>query len=126
MKLYHGTHTEALEAILSDGIVPRLQSRTEGTWHHLPSKPDCVYLTTAYALYYAIAAVPEGSHACPAIIEIETEGLDESLLCPDEDFIAQVLWAGKEKGQQLYPQEYDQAESLAELTSFIRGIGRFF
>lgn len=82
MKLYHGTSVKHLEKILSKGLVPR--GRRKGNWQEFPSRSDMVYLTTAYAPFFALQSGSDKG----LIIEVECE-LDD--LYPDEDFIAQVL-----------------------------------
>ena len=84
MKLYHGTSGHCLATILKDGIRPR--GKTGGNWKRYPSRRDMVYLTTAYAFYFAIFH-PKGGDA--VVLEIDTRRLDQSLLFPDEDFIVQ-------------------------------------
>lgn len=49
-----------------------------------------VYISAAYAPYFAIAAVKKKSDLL-LLCEIETDRLDQSLLHPDEDFIAQAI-----------------------------------
>lgn len=48
-----------------------------------------VYLTAAYAPYFAMMACEEEDKA--VLLEINVEALDPELLYPDEDFIAQCL-----------------------------------
>jgi hypothetical protein len=48
-----------------------------------------VYLTTAYAPYFAVTALEEGEQGL--IVEVDASKLNPSLLYPDEDFIAQAL-----------------------------------
>jgi hypothetical protein len=78
-------------------------------------------LTDAYALYFALNAVPEHSDGQPLIVEIETDldPMAHGLLCPDEDFIAQVLWHGRGKGERLHPAKLNRAKSLRELSQMI-------
>lgn len=85
--LYHGTTSSRLTSILRDGLKPR--GRRKGNWDQYPSRPDMVYLTTAYAPYFAICAVDEQEQG--VIVEVDTSQLDRELLYPDEDFIAQGL-----------------------------------
>jgi len=88
--LYHGTSGRHLDSILRDGLKPR--SRKRGNWQSYPSIPGHVYLTEAYAGYFATVAAKKGERAL--IVEVCLE--DDSRLYPDEDFIAQAL-AAKEK-----------------------------
>lgn len=85
MKLYHGTSEARLDSILSRGLRPR-GKRSKGNWDSYPSRHDCVYLTDAYAPYFAWSATKKGGRS--AIIEVD---VPESRLLPDEDFIAQAL-----------------------------------
>ena len=85
--LYHGTSERHLDAILRDGLKPR--GRKRGNWKAYPSIPGHVYLTEAYAGYFATVAAKKGERAL--IVEVCLE--DDSRLYPDEDFIAQALAA---------------------------------
>jgi hypothetical protein len=60
-----------------------------GNWEDYPSCPGMVYLTSAYAPYFAMMACEEGDKA--VLLEIDTEHLEPELFYPDEDFIAQCL-----------------------------------
>ncbi len=86
--LYHGTAEGAVERILAHGITPRRGDRLS-TWGKVPSASDRVYLAEGYAPYYAFAAAEDGERH--ALVEVCTAKLDERLLRPDEDFIAQAL-----------------------------------
>lgn len=84
MKLYHGTSARHLNKILRHGIKPR--GSKSGNWDHsVLSHPDAVYMTSAYALYYALTA---SNGKAGVIIEIDTDKLNPFKLCPDEDFLA--------------------------------------
>ena len=85
--LYHGTTTKHLASILRSGLRPR--GRRKGNWERFHSRSDMVYLTTAYAPFFAINSLDEGEKG--VIVEIDTTLLDPSSLYPDEDFIAQAL-----------------------------------
>lgn len=96
MKLYHGTSGSAARTILTEGLQPRSflyedvdEEDGQGNWHHsVPSNPECVYLTNAYAGYFAAVAADDEEEM--AIIEVETDDLDEDFMCPDEDFMEQA------------------------------------
>ncbi|MCK9459512.1 MAG: hypothetical protein M0R80_07730 [Proteobacteria bacterium] len=86
MKLYHGTTSRLLKKILADGIRPR--GKRKSIWAEYPSRTDMVYLSTAYPLYFAMNAAEDGELSL--ILEIDSDLLDQGLLYPDEDFVAQV------------------------------------
>lgn len=88
MRLYHGTTERHLESILRDGLRPR-GSANGGNWEAYPSRPDMVYLTTAYPLYFAAANANEGERLL--ILELELGELDDTRLYPDEDAVAQSI-----------------------------------
>ena len=77
--------------ILRSGIQPRDCSGCKGQWEDYPSRPDLVYLTAAYPLYFALNAGAGVGDDNVAIIEVAADELPVSLLLPDEDFIAQGL-----------------------------------
>jgi len=112
MKLYHGTSEVVSDAIKVGGIHPRGLLDVQATnWKHtVESNPDCVYLTDAYAGYFAFNAAKDGEKLL--LIEVDTDYLDESALMPDEDFIAQALQA--QQGREVHP-------NLNALTLEIRG-----
>lgn len=84
MHLYHGTSTEHLESILRNGIQPREVTGLPSNWERdVPTMPGYVWLTAAYAVYYAVEAAGEGHDA--VILRVDWDRLT---LFPDEDFIA--------------------------------------
>ena len=89
MLLYHGTSERVARLAMAQGLSPRVDSGVTSTWEENPSSGDHVYLTTAYAGYFAMnAADPEERWA---IIEIDTDLLpDRESLMPDEDWLEQV------------------------------------
>jgi hypothetical protein len=87
LKLYHGTDGQNIRRILRDGIHPRKLTRKNNWGHSLPSNPHAVYLTTAYAGYFALLAAKQTKLG---IIEIDSDLLNEDLLRPDEDFLEQA------------------------------------
>ena len=110
MKLYHGTSGVFLDIILEQGLLPRADSGYPNTWGDYPSHPDCVYLSTAYAPYFAAVKATQVSKAMRqggdstlrqveearrwCIIEVELEDLDEDDMRPDEDYLTQGLHLG--------------------------------
>jgi len=103
MKLYHGTSERVARLAMTEGLSPRFESGVESTWEDHPSSEHYVYLTTAYAGYFAMNATLDGERW--AIIEIDTDLLpDDGTGCdhlyPDEDWLEQVT-----RGQDL-PEEW--------------------
>ena len=89
MLLYHGTSERVARLALTEGLVPRFESGVDSVWQAHPSNEHCVYLTSAYAGYFAMNAT-EGDERW-AIIEIDTDLLpDFAGLMPDEDWLEQV------------------------------------
>ena len=93
MLLYHGTSEARWNDIVAKGaIIPRGKTKL-GNWKHtIESNPKCVYMTDAYAGYFAINAIEvpkDDSEVRAAIIEIDTDRLDAFNLVPDEDAIEQ-------------------------------------
>ncbi len=85
MLIYHGTRVENIPSILTKGLLPRYSQISN--WNDLPSREDVVYLSDAYAPFYA--------HHCNirsgALIEIDLNCLNQELLYPDEDFLEQFF-----------------------------------
>jgi hypothetical protein len=95
--VYHGTSESAARRALKRGILPRGTLKKGGNWNHtVPSNSEMVYLTSAYAPYYA-SAVTDTKKERIAIIQIDLGKLDTDKLYPDEDFIEQAL-RGKKLG----------------------------
>ena len=88
MKLYHGTSVQAAKKALENGLQPRADSQVDSHWETHPSSPDHVYLTVAYAPYFGLNAA--GDDDSFAVLEIDTELIDEWSLVPDEDWLEQV------------------------------------
>lgn len=86
MNLYHGTSTEYLMSALKQGLRPRRQRASN--WSQNPSRPDMVYLTTAYPFYYATRGQ---DHPTVVVFEIDATKLDEARLYPDEDFVGELI-----------------------------------
>jgi len=91
MLLYHGTNGTWLNNILRRGLEPRGRRPARDNWKHVPhrSNPSCVYLTDSYAPYFAFNAARGRNPSC-AVIEIDTDLLNEGNLFSDEDFIEQA------------------------------------
>lgn len=93
MKLYHGTSERVARLAMTEGLCPRFESGVESVWEDHPSSEHYVYLTVAYAAYFAMQATEKGERW--AIIEIDTDLLpDDGTGCdhlyPDEDFLEQA------------------------------------
>jgi hypothetical protein len=89
MKLYHGTSERYVERIMRRGLEPR--GRHIGNWKHtMLSRPDAVYMSNAYALYFACHTASRTKKEKAAVIEIDTTGLNPFCLHPDEDFLEQA------------------------------------
>jgi len=92
MKLYHGTSAEVARLALKEGLKPRAGlTNKNGNWKHtVESNPNCVYLTSCYAGYFAHCATKDDNSTELGVLEIDTDLLDQQLLLPDEDFLEQV------------------------------------
>jgi hypothetical protein len=89
MKLYHGTTERVARLALLEGLKPRALTGDAGHWKHtVDSNPDHVYLTSVYAVYFATCAWEKGDRL--AILEVDTDLLDDGMMRPDEDFLEQV------------------------------------
>lgn len=90
-KLYHGTSAKVARKILREGITvrahPDMWNARPSRWENHPSRNDCVYLTEAYAGYFAANASIEGEQW--GIIEVDATRLDSMCFLPDEDAIEQ-------------------------------------
>lgn len=82
MKLYHGTSITVLDKILNRGLLPR--GKRKGNWRDAPARADCVYLTNAYAPYFAIHTY-DAQRRDGVVLEIDTSLLEANKLLPDED-----------------------------------------
>jgi hypothetical protein len=95
--VYHGTSESSARRALKRGILPRKMSGKKGNWEHtVQSNPSMVYLTVAYAPYFAVLSTGPAKKRV-AIIQIDLDKLDSDRLYPDEDFIEQAL-RGKRLG----------------------------
>lgn len=80
--LYHGTRTSIVPTVLAHGLLPRSRSGSDNWSHTVSSHRDAVYLTSAYALHFALGCRLEGD---PCILRIRTAALDSPKLVADED-----------------------------------------
>ena len=106
MYLYHGTNFGALENIMKEGLLPRMDTGGSNRWGEFPSREDCIYLSRLYAPYFALNKTEVGEKWL--LIRIKKEALIQDLLLPDEDYVAGIL-----------PKDMDNM-SLAEKTEFAR------
>jgi hypothetical protein len=111
VKLYHGTTERIGRLALTEGLRPRKLTGKSNWKSFVESHPSLVYLTKAYAPYYALQ-VMRGKKM--AIVEIETNRLDEFKMLPDEDFIEQVTRADKENKTRI------EGKTMNERTEYIR------
>lgn len=108
MKLYHGTTEAVARAAFKNGLQPRAHTGADSNWKDNPSSPDLVYLTTAYAPYFAMAACENGESW--GIVEVDTTDLETARFQPDEDFIEQAS-----RGNELIP-----VSGIVERTAWVR------
>ena len=90
--LYHGTSYRALASILAQGIAPRKTHRRTNWEAAVESNEDTVYLTTAYAHYFAVNATnSDDATDAGVVLEVATDQLDfgAGFFVPDEDCIEQ-------------------------------------
>jgi hypothetical protein len=114
VRLYHGTAGENVPAILKRGIKPRRTTRKNNWKHSVASHEHAVYLTSAYAGYFAHQAARTSKLG---IIEIDTDQLDPEQFRPDEDFLEQATRDGKTSNKEL---ERLKRASMKERTGWFR------
>jgi hypothetical protein len=111
VKLYHGTTERIGRLALKEGLRPRKLTGKSNWKNFVESHPSLVYLTRAYAPYYALQVV-RGKKI--AIVEIETNLLNEFKMLPDEDFIEQVTRVDKKNKTRI------EGKTINERTEYIR------
>ena len=84
MLLYHGTSATVARKAVTEGLKPR--GKRKSNWE-VASRNDLVYLTTAYAGYFAAAA---SNKDLWGIVEVDSAKLDDARFLPDEDFLEQA------------------------------------
>jgi hypothetical protein len=97
--LYHGTSQAAWQAIVqTGGLIPR--GTSEGNWSHtVVSHEAAIYLSTAYATYFAACATRDDSNG--VVIEIDVAALAGERLCCDEDAYALLDLKMRHSGRHL-------------------------
>ena len=80
------------------------------------SRPDAVYLTVAYSLYYALTATKKSEREA-VIFEVDSSKLNPFRLCPDEDFLAQAAQVGAPAFKDI-KEQYDN--DLLKMTAHFR------
>jgi len=107
MILYHGTNLTFGKAIMENGFLDRVGSHKSNWSKDIQSKEGFVYLTNAYAFYYAVAC-SKGSKG--AIIQVNVDAKD---LYPDEDFIMQINKLSKEETALINLEDYKHTAMLS-------------
>jgi hypothetical protein len=125
MKLYHGTTADVARLALDEGLCPRGETGVVGNWEHTcPSASDRVYLTTAYAPYFAHAAQPEDLAVEDqrwGVVEIDTDLIEEpEHLCPDEDWLEQGSRGEIPKGHVFRDIGLQHCKTMEERTALFR------
>jgi hypothetical protein len=91
MKLYHGTTSRHLSKILAEGLTPGNQNQNSNWEHSVAASTSTVYLTNAYALFFANQALTdEGTDDILAVLEIDIDQLWDEYLVADEDAVEQT------------------------------------
>ncbi|MAZ56785.1 hypothetical protein CL653_03265 [bacterium] len=88
MLIYHGTSSRYLQNILKNGLHPR--KKTKNSNWRTKSGSDRIYLSHAYAPYYAMNAIGNSEVDRPVILEIDTKDFNIMNLVADEDYLEQV------------------------------------
>lgn len=94
MKLYHGTTVATAARALQEGLLPSAKTGVSLWEKTVTSRPDAVYLSDTYPVYYAGHAIThlpkdDGDRRC-AIIEIDSTLIGSHQLVPDEDALEQA------------------------------------
>lgn len=97
MKLYHGTTEAAAKVILGTALLPR--DKVAGNWKHATGRADCVHLTHAYPLTFALNAqarlpISFWKRVRCAVLEVDTTLLNPWRMGPDEDTLEEIGRAG--------------------------------
>ncbi len=120
MLVYHGTSLARWKRIRKTGLVSRSAGAGSNWKHSVESSERNVYLTDAYALYFALQSIKQvGDRFDDAVvIEIDTDRLNQDALMADEDALEQV---GKRAGDSL-----PEGMSMHDRTVYYRDHAHFF
>jgi hypothetical protein len=103
MLLYHGTTTLRARMIEECGVIlPRSRHKLRHNYYQMPSNPRSIYLTDAYALYFAYNGLRKQQAPNVTVFEIDGARLDPALLRADEDAVEQV-----NRGKDGLPEDWD-------------------
>lgn len=115
MLLHHGTSERHIKSILENGIKPRRTKK--GNWSEtVESNPRAVYLTSGYALHFALNACRKSERL--VVFEVDIEKLEPFRLAPDEDFLEQVTRKAPEFSH--VHKQWPGVEGLAKRTRWFR------
>ena len=124
MKLYHGTTERIARLALTEGLLPRSESGSDGNWPKMDSCEFMVYMSSAYAPYFAVCAAERSDEdERPALIEIDTDLLADWDMLPDEDAMEQGTRMGGDGARQICEafDDYTLLEgNMHERTAWIR------
>lgn len=86
--LYHGTSSSRIDAIVKEGLKCRADLNGVGNWpEEIASAAHRVYLTNAYAPYYALAAAEADGSSHGVVVKL---AIPHTMpMVADEDFLAQ-------------------------------------
>lgn len=89
MRIWHGASQKVAAGALQTGLKPRGNSTSN--WPTMPSRDDCVYLTSAFGPYYSSIFGDGSAEITICLVEVDTDCLDQSCFLPDEDFLFQLV-----------------------------------
>jgi hypothetical protein len=123
MRLYHGTSSKHLDAILEHGLIPRDDRPSNWT---AASANDRVYLTDAYGMYFAQSSRKEAGEDL-VIVEIDTDLLpDQSALHADEDAAWFMFQHGALEDRFMPPVEMtDKHDQAMHFSRILRPLAEF-
>jgi hypothetical protein len=123
MRLYHGTSSKHLDAILDNGLTPRGERPSNWT---AQSASDRVYLTDAYGMYFAQLSRKDAAEDL-VIVEVDTDLLpDQSSLHADEDAAWFMFQHGGLDDQFMPPADmFDKHEQAMHFSRILRPLAEF-